>query len=283
MSYCLIFPGQGSQFLGMSKGLMLDKAVDRGLLNIMDGGPEAVLDHTTNAQPAVLSVSAALWERSGLNKPAFVMGHSLGEYTALVAAGCLGIGPAIELVKKRAAFMDSSQPRGTGGMAAVIGLSADEVAATLSSFSDIWIANHNGASQIVLSGNPRSIEAAIPLLKDRGAKRVVPLKVSVASHCPYMEKAKVALSRHLMMVKIDKPVCPVVANVTAQPETNPERIKTLLAEQLVSPVRFEESVRNVAGMGIRRFIEIGPRSVLAALVRRIIPGSEVEVVSNDEH
>ena len=283
MSYCLIFPGQGSQFPGMSKGLKLDNAVDPGLLAIMDGGPEEDLDQTINAQPAVLSVSAALWERSGLRDPDFVIGHSLGEYTALVAAGSLQVGQAVELVKKRAVFMDSSKPMGTGGMAAVIGLSADEVADVLKPLRDVWIANINGASQIVISGNTRSIDAAVPMLKDKGARRVVPLKVSVASHCPFMEKAKSHLRGHLAELKLEKPGCPVISNVTAQPETDPDRIRALLSEQLVSPVQFEKSVLNVAGKGIRRFIEIGPRSVLVALVRRIVPDSQVEAIANDEH
>ena len=267
----------------MSKGLKLDNAVDPGLQTIMDGGPEEDLDQTVNAQPAVLSVSAALWGRSGLSDPDFVIGHSLGEYTALVAAGSLQVGQAVELVKKRAVFMNSSKPRGTGGMAVVIGLSADEVADVLKPLRDVWIANINGASQIVISGNTRSIDAAVPMLKDKGARRVVPMKVSVASHCPFMEKAKSNLRGHLAGLKLEKPVCPVISNVTAQPETDPDRIRALLAEQLVSPVQFEKSVLNVAGTGIRRFIEIGPRSVLAALVRRIVPDLQVEAITNDEH
>ncbi|MCE5273891.1 MAG: ACP S-malonyltransferase [Syntrophaceae bacterium] len=283
MSYCLIFPGQGTQYSGMSRGLMLDTAVDPGLLTLMDAGPEEDLEQTVNAQPAVLSVSAALWESSGLKAPAVVMGHSLGEYTALIAAGCLKAGQAIELVKKRASFMDTSRPRGEGGMAAVIGLSAGEVEEVISSVGDLWIANLNGASQVVISGNTRSIEAAVPLLKAKGARRVVPLKVSIASHCPYMEDAREALVGHLSGLELESPACPVVSNVTARPETDPECIKALLADQLVRPVRFEESVRSVAGEGISHFIEIGPRSVLAQLVRRIVPGSKVEAITNDEH
>lgn len=267
----------------MSRGLKLDNVLDPGLLALMDKGTGEELDQTFNAQPAVLAVSAALWERTGLEAPDAVMGHSLGEYTALVAAGCLRTSEAVELVKKRAAFMDSSMPRGSGSMAAVIGLSADEVTDAISLLSDVWVANLNGSSQIVISGNTRSIEAAIPLLKGKGAKRVIPLKVSIASHCPYMNNAKKALEEHLKDVELERPSCPVVSNVSAKPETDPERIRMLLAEQLVSPVRFEESVRNVDGMGIRRFIEIGPKSVLAPLVKRIVPGAEVEVVTNDEH
>jgi len=283
MQYCLIFPGQGSQFPGMSKGLTLDTAVDDGLRTLMDNGPDYDLGQTVNAQPAVLSVSVALWERSGLKDPAAVMGHSLGEYTALVASGSLHVDKAIELVKKRAAFMEASCPKGTGGMAAVIGLSEPEVEEVIAGFSELWIANLNGASQVVISGNIQSINTAIPLLKDKGAKRVVPLNVSVASHCPYMDKAQEALADYLKEITIKGPSCPLIPNVSARPETDPDQLKTQLAQQLTSPVRFEESVRAAARMGIDTFIEIGPRSVLAPLVKRIVTGVNMEVITNDDN
>ena len=267
----------------MSRGLTLVRAVDDGLRTLMEHGPEDELGQTINAQPAVLSVSVALWEGSGLKDPAVVMGHSLGEYTALVAAGSLQADSALELVKKRAGFMDASRPKGTGGMAAVIGMSVQNIEEVISEFSDLWVANLNGASQVVISGSIHAIDSATPLLKEKGAKRVVPLKVSVASHCPYMAHAREALEGYLKGIKIKEPSCPVISNVSARPEADPVRIKVLLAEQLVSPVRFEESVRAAAGLGIDHFIEIGPRCVLAPLVRRIAPGAKVEVITNDEH
>jgi [acyl-carrier-protein] S-malonyltransferase len=281
MPYCLIFPGQGSQFPGMSKGLTLDMAVDESLRTLMDNGPDEDLGQTVNAQPAVVSVSIALWERSGLKDPAAVMGHSLGEYTALVASGSLQKGKAIELVKKRAVFMEASRPKGTGGMAAVIGMSEPEVEEVIAGIGELWIANLNGASQVVISGSIQSINTAIPLLKGKGAKRVVPLKVSVASHCPYMDKAQEALADYLKGITMKGPSCPLISNVSARPETDPTRLKTHLAQQLTSPVRFEESVRAAAGMGIDTFIEVGPRSVLAPLVKRIVPGVNMEVITND--
>lgn len=281
MAYCLIFPGQGSQFPGMSRGLDLDRSIDGALCALMENGPEDRLNETVNAQPAVLSVSIALWERSGLKDPALVMGHSLGEYTALVAAGSLDASEAVGLVMKRAGFMDASRPRGEGGMAAVIGLSRVEVEEAISAFDDLWVANLNGASQIVVSGSARSIDAAARLLREKGAKRVVPLKVSVASHCPYMDPARKSLEGHLQGVVIRPPSCPVVPNATAQPEEDPDRIRMLLAEQLVRPVLFEDSVLAARARGIDHFIEIGPRSVLAPLVRRIVPGVKVEVIAND--
>ena len=283
MPYCLIFPGQGSQFPGMSKGLTLDSDVDESLRTLMDNGPDDDLGQTGNAQPAVLSVSVALWERSGLKDPAAVMGHSLGEYTALVASGSLPAGRAIELVKKRAAFMEASRPRGTGGMAAVIGMSEREVEEVIAGISELWIANLNGASQVVISGSIQSINTAIPLLKGKGARRVVPLKVSVASHCPYMDKAQEALADYLKGITIKGPSCPLISNVSARPETDPDQLKARLAQQLTSPVRFEESVRAAAHMGIDTFIEIGPRSVLAPLVKRIMPGVNMEVITNDDN
>jgi [acyl-carrier-protein] S-malonyltransferase len=283
MPYCLIFPGQGSQFPGMSKGLTLDTAVDDGLRTLMDNGPDDDLAQTVNAQPAVLSVSVALWERSGLKDPAAVMGHSLGEYTALVASGSLPAGTAIELVKNRAVFMEASRPKGTGGMAAVIGISESDVEEVIAGIGEIWIANLNGASQVVISGSIQSINTAIPLLKGKGAKRVVPLKVSVASHCPYMDRARVALADYLKGITTKVPSCPIISNVSARPEADPNQLKTRLAEQLTSPVRFEESVRAAAGMGIDTFIEIGPRSVLAPLVKRIVPGVKMEVITNDDN
>jgi [acyl-carrier-protein] S-malonyltransferase len=283
MPYCLIFPGQGSQFPGMSKGLTLDTAVDDSLRTLMDNGPEDDLGQTVNAQPAVLSVSVALLERSGLKDPAAVMGHSLGEYTALVASGSLQVGKAIELVKKRAGFMEASRPKGTGGMAAVIGLSEPEVEEVIAGINELWIANLNGADQVVISGSIQSITTAIPLLKDKGAKRVVPLKVSVASHCPYMDKAQKELSDYLKEITMKGPSCPLITNVSARPETDPDQLKTQLAQQLTSPVRFEESVRAAARMGIDTFIEIGPRSVLAPLIKRIVPGVNMEVITNDNY
>lgn len=283
MAYCLIFPGQGSQFPGMSQGLDLDRSIQGDLRALMENGPEDRLDETLNAQPAVLSVSAALWQRSGLDDPALVMGHSLGEYTALVAAGSLQVPEAIGIVAKRAAFMDASRPRGQGGMAAVMGLSRQEIGQVLADIPDLWVANLNGASQIVVSGSLQSIQTATPLLRERGAKRVVSLNVSVASHCPYMDTARKSLEDHLRNIDLGAPSCPVVPNVTARPERDPARIRTFLAEQLVRPVRFEESILAARAQGVNHFIEIGPRSVLAPLIRRMAPGVKLEVIANDGH
>ncbi len=283
MPYCLIFPGQGTQFVGMARTLEVTDSVGRELLDLMETGPEEVLGQTLYAQQAIFAVTAALWARSGLDQPEMVMGHSLGEYMALVAAGALSLSDALPLVQHRAAFMEGAGREGEGGMAAVLGLSVEDVSEVVDAFDDVWVANINQARQVVIAGSARSLRDAQPMLREKGAKRVVPLKISVASHCPYMESAKEALREYLHGVTVRKPRARVVFNATAREESEPDRIKTLLADQLVSPVRWEESVRYAAGVGIRRFVEIGPKSVLAPLVRKIIPDAEVEVVAAHEH
>lgn len=279
MGYCLVFPGQGSQFPGMARGLDVRGLVDEELGELMERGPADTLDRTVHAQPAVVAVSVLLWQGTGLETPDCVLGHSLGEYTALVAAGSLDGKDAVSLVKARARFMESSRADTSGGMAAVVGLAVRDVEDVCAVFDDLWVANLNGRSQVVISGARSSIEKAAPMLKERGALRVVPLKVSVASHCPFMEKAGLMLASHLAGIRLGAPSCPVISNVTARPENDPGRIKELLAAQLTRPVRFEESVRTACDLGADRFVEIGPRSVLAPLIRRIVPGVGVEAVT----
>ncbi|HDP25895.1 MAG TPA: ACP S-malonyltransferase [Deltaproteobacteria bacterium] len=283
MPYCLIFPGQGTQFTGMSRQLRLHGALKDDLVRLMEHGPGEELDQTRNAQPAILSVCHALWEQSGYTSPDVVMGHSLGEYMALVAAGALTFEEAFGLILHRAACMEEAQPHGLGGMAAVMGLTADEVRSILDGVEDVWVANNNGASQVVISGRRSSLPDAMSILKERGAKRVVPLKVEVASHCPLMEPAQKALRAYLEQASITSPEARVVFNATAREASEPEAIRDLLAEQLTSPLLWEESVRHVVGSGIERFIEIGPKSVLAPLVKRIVPEAQVEVITSHEH
>jgi len=273
MAYCLIFPGQGTQFPGMSAGFGLKGVVDPDLLTLMEQGPEEDLNRTVNAQPAVLAASIALWRASGLDAAAMVMGHSLGEYTALVASGALTLADGIRLVAQRGAFMEASEP---GSMAAVMGLSAEDLTQALARIRDVWIANLNGSGQVVISGRKDSMQEALAALKARKAK-VVPLKVSVASHCPLMAKASAALAGYLTGVNVQAPRCTVVFNATARTETDPQRIKGLLADQLVSPVRWAESVAYTLSQGITHFIEIGPKSVLAGMVKRLAPDARVEM------
>ncbi len=278
MPYCLIFPGQGTQFPGMSDTLGLEDRVDPGLAVLMREGPAEALNDTLNAQPAVFAVSFALWLRAGLEPPAMIMGHSLGEYTALAASGALTFEEGLALVRQRARLMAEALPDGEGAMAAVIGLLASEVEEVLAGVPDVWIANLNAPSQVVLSGKAASIAAVRAPLKARGARKVVPLKVSVASHCPLMEGARQGLLGVLAEVALTPPLQPVVFNATAKEASDPDEIRSLLARQLVAPLQWEASVRYAASRGITRFVEIGPKSVLAPLVSRILPGARVEVI-----
>ena len=274
MPYCVVFPGQGTQFKGMTGGLNLANIPDE-LGKLMAEGPEEELNLTMNAQPAVLSVSIALWKESGFDSPAMIMGHSLGEYSALVASGALKLSDAVSLVKKRGEFMQDSP---AGSMAAVMGITETDLAKAIAPLGDVFIANINGAGQIVISGTKDAVQRAIPILKGIKA-RVVPLCVSVASHCPLMNDASEKLSEYLKDIKISKPDCDVVFNVTAKTETDPSQIKNLLKRQLISPVRWAQSVEYAISKGIDTFIEIGPKSVLAALIKKIAPGINCEILT----
>lgn len=283
MPYCLIFPGQGTQFPGMSAGLDLSWTADPVLQGLMAQGPEDVLTRTVNAQKAVYAVTAALWEESGLNDPLMVMGHSLGEYMALTASGALSRDDCFALVCLRAAAMDSAMPAGQGAMAAVLGMRAEEIEEALESLDGAWVANLNLQGQTVISGDRAAVEEAGRVLKGRGAKRVVPLQVGVASHCPRMEPARQRLTGHLRGVPLTNPRVSVVFNATASEESDPEKIRRLLADQLVKPVLWEKSVRYARSRGVDTFIEIGPKSVLGPLVRKIAPEANVEVITAHEH
>lgn len=274
MPYCIVFPGQGTQFKGMAGGLNLADIPDE-LGKLMSEGPEEELNLTTNAQPAVLSVSIALWKDSGFDSPAMVMGHSLGEYSALVASEALDFADALALVRKRGEFMQDSPP---GSMAAVMGITETDLSETISTIGDVYIANINGSGQIVISGTKDAIEKALPLLKEKKA-RVVPLSVSVASHCPLMNDASEKLSEYLDKINIRKPHCDIIFNATAGTETDPAQIKNLLKLQLTNPVRWAQSVEYAVSKGIDTFIEIGPRSVLASLIKKIVPAIRCETLT----
>jgi [acyl-carrier-protein] S-malonyltransferase len=283
MPYCLIFPGQGTQFPGMSAGLDLGWIQDEPVKALAEKGPEDELRQTVNAQKAIYAVTASLWERTGLDAPAAVMGHSLGEYMALTAAGAFSLSQGYALVAVRARLMQEAMPPGAGAMAAVLEMPLQEIERLVPLAGKVWVANINCDGQVVISGEAAAVERASELLKENGAKRVMPLNVAVASHCPLMEPAARGLEEHLGGVEVSRPEVPVIFNTTARQETDPGRIKGLLARQLVSPVQWKASVEHVLGMGIERFIEIGPRPVLASLVRRIAPRATVEVLTADAH
>ena len=290
-----LFPGQGSQKVGMGRALYegseearavfaeADAALGYGLTKLCFEGPEEQLTLTANAQPAILTVSIAalrvVGARTGL-RPTAVAGHSLGEYSALVAAGALRFADAVRLVHLRGKFMQEAVAPGAGAMAAILGLGAEDVAAVCREVAGAEVvspANLNGGGQVVIAGHKDAVDRACAALKARGAKRAVPLSVSAPFHCTLMQPAAERLAAELARVELARPQVPVITNVEAAPNQDPARIAELLALQVTAPVRWEESVRRLSSMGVRRALEVGAGSVLAGLVKRISP--EIEVLA----
>ena len=288
-----LFPGQGSQYVGMGRQAVEADPRAREVLDTADevlgfklsslclSGPAETLTDTINAQPAILAVSMAylrLYEQAeGAASPAFVAGHSLGEYTALVAAGALSLADGLLLVRERGRLMKEAGERYPGRMAALIGLDVPTVEAlcreaTGSAAMDVvQIANYNAPGQIVISGAADAVERAMALAKERGARRAIPLAVSIASHSPLMREAAEGLRKAVNAVRIEAVRTPVVSNVTARPLGTPEEIREELVQQLISPVRWIASVEYMVQQGVRTFIEIGPKDVLVGLHKRIAP------------
>jgi [acyl-carrier-protein] S-malonyltransferase len=251
-------------------------------------GPEDELTSTANAQPAILTVSIAalgfLRARMAVT-PVAVAGHSLGEYSALVAAGALRFADAVRLVHLRGKFMQEAVPAGVGAMAAILGLAADEVAAACREAAGAEVvspANLNGGGQVVIAGHKAAVERACVAAKARGAKRAMPLAVSAPFHCSLMQPAADRLAGELARVEIAAPELPVVTNVEATPNQDPARVRDLLTRQVTAPVRWEESVERLASMGVTRAIEVGAGNVLAGLVRRIAPAITTASASDPE-
>lgn len=282
-----IFPGQGSQTVGMGKELATqdkkvaaifqaaDERLGFSLSSIIFAGPQETLTLTYNAQPALLTTSVALLEKvkeAGI-APDYVAGHSLGEYTALVAAGAISFLDAVYAVRKRGEFMEEAVPSGEGTMAAVLGMAAEELEAITEQITKegnaVQLANLNCPGQIVISGSKTGVERAAELAKAKGAKRVIPLDVSGPFHSALMKPAAGKLADVLATITINDAAIPVIANVTAEPMTEKETIQRLLIEQLYSPVRWEQSVVNMIKLGVDTFVEIGPGKVLAGLVKKI--------------
>lgn len=295
-----VFPGQGSQVVGMGKELyenseearrIFDEADDKlseKLTNIIFEGPQETLTLTYNAQPALLTTSIAVLEYFKKNniEADFVAGHSLGEYSALVAAGVLSFSDAVYAVRKRGEFMEEAVPAGVGAMSAVLGMDAgglkevtDEVTAGGNS---VQLANLNCPGQIVISGTAEGVEKAGELAKEKGAKRVIPLDVSGPFHSELMKPAAEKFEAVLNELQFEEAKTPVVANVTAKPVSDIAQIKTLLVEQLYSPVRWEESVKTMIENGVTTFIEIGHGKVLSGLVKKIDRSLEVLAISDLE-
>lgn len=291
MTRAFIFPGQGSQFPGMGKDLAeafpearhvfeeVDDALGQKLSKIIFEGPESDLNLTENTQPALMAVSmavmAVLAKQGGVRldqSAAFVAGHSLGEYSALTAAGTFDIATTAKLLKLRGQSMQKAVPVGMGAMAAILGLDFEDVKAIAAAASNAEIceaANDNSPGQVVVSGHKGAVEAAIALATERGAKRALLLPVSAPFHCKLMQPAADAMAEALGKTDLKAPVVPVVANVTASAVMDPAQIRNLLVEQITGVVRWRESVSWMKQQGVSEMIEIGAGKVLAGLVKRI--------------
>jgi [acyl-carrier-protein] S-malonyltransferase len=295
MSVAFTFPGQGSQAVGMGKALAdafpearavfdeVDAALGEKLSAVMWEGPIETLTLTENAQPALMAASLAavrvLQAEAGLDlarDAAFVAGHSLGEYSALAAAGSLSVADTARLLRIRGRAMQAATPVGTGAMAAILGLEFEDVAQVAAEAAGDEIcqaANDNGGGQVVISGHRAAVERACELAKARGAKRAIPLPVSAPFHCALMQPAAEAMAEALARVEVRAPVVPLVANVLAAPVSDPAEIVRRLVEQVTGTVRWRECVAAMAAAGVATFYEVGTGKVLSGLVRRIADGA----------
>ena len=284
MSKAYIFPGQGSQFPGMGKALyersaeareMMDKAdeiLGFPITDIMFGEDAEALKATRVTQPAIFIHSVVLARCSGLETPSMVAGHSLGEFSALAAAGAMDFEDALRLVAVRASAMQKCCEQVPGTMAAVINLPAETIEEICASCAGIVVpANYNSDGQIVISGEAEAIAEACVKMKEAGAKRALPLAVSGAFHSPLMEPARLELAEAIDKTPFRAPVCPVYQNATALPSSDPAVIKDNLLRQLTAPVRWTQTIRNMVADGADSFLEIGPGTVLQGLVKRIAP------------
>ncbi|MGB7292338.1 MAG: ACP S-malonyltransferase [Thermodesulfobacteriota bacterium] len=294
-----VFPGQGSQYVGMGKDLYRTFKIARttfeeasdvtgvDLCRVCFEDRYGELTHTINAQPAIVTVSVAalrvISEETEI-KADYVAGHSLGEYTALVASEAMDFKDAVWIVRKRGEYMQNAVPLGVGAMSAIIGLQKHEVEKICSEASVngfiVTPANFNAPSQTVISGNKEAVDKATELARSNGAKRVIPLEVSAPFHCPLMAPAAEKLRMDLEKIDISRYKIPVVTNVDAKLNTDPVKTKATLVDQVKSPVQWYESIKLLYDMGVRKFIEIGPGKTLSGLIKRSIPDPVVLNVEN---
>ncbi|MEC1774739.1 ACP S-malonyltransferase [Bacillus mojavensis] len=295
-----LFPGQGSQFIGMGKELYeqvpaakrlfdeADETLETKLSSLIFEGDAKELTLTYNAQPALLTTSIAVLEKfkeSGIT-PDFTAGHSLGEYSALVAAGAMSFKDAVYTVRKRGEFMNEAVPAGEGAMAAILGMDANALKQVTDKVTEdghlVQLANLNCPGQIVISGTSKGVELASEQAKENGAKRAIPLDVSGPFHSELMKPAAEKLKEVLDSCELKNADVPVISNVSADVMTDKEEIKEKLIEQLYSPVRFEETVNKLIAEGVTTFIEIGPGKVLSGLVKKVNRRLKTIAVSDPE-
>lgn len=298
MSFAFVFPGQGSQSVGMLAELgaaepvvretfqQASDALDYDVWKLAQEGPEAELNATERTQPALLAAGVAAWrafQAHSAYRPAFMAGHSLGEYTALVCAGAMAFADAIKLVEFRGQAMQRAVPAGTGAMAAILGLEDADVIAGCEEAAQgqvVSAVNFNSPGQVVIAGEKAAVERAMEILKGKGAKRALPLPVSVPSHCALMKPAADEMAARLADVVIAAPAIPVVHNVDVQSHAAPDAIRMALVEQLYNPVRWTETIRQLHAQGATGIAEFGPGKVLVGLNRRIEKSMNVIAVTD---
>lgn len=285
-----VFPGQGSQAVGMLAELAADhpqigdtfaeaaEALGYDLWQLCQNGPEAELNRTDRTQPAILAASVALWrvwEANSAARPAFVAGHSLGEYSALVVAGVIGLADALRLVERRGQLMQQAVPAGEGAMAAILGLTDEQIIDLCAQAAEgevVSAVNFNAPGQVVVAGQKAAVQRAIEACKAAGAKRAIELPVSVPSHCALMRPAAEQLAKDFEQLNWQEPAITLVQNVSARPAPDMTTLRARLVEQLYSPVRWVESVEYIAAQGVTDLIECGPGKVLSGLNKRCAKG-----------
>ncbi|EPM5581678.1 ACP S-malonyltransferase [Vibrio vulnificus] len=296
--FAIVFPGQGSQAVGMLADLgeqyeivkqtfaQASEALGYDLWALVQNGPAEDLNQTFRTQPALLASSVAIWrvwQELGLAQPENLAGHSLGEYSALVCAGVIDFQEAIKLVELRGQLMQEVVPAGTGAMYAIIGLDDEAIAKACEEAAQgdvVSPVNFNSPGQVVIAGSKDAVERAGALCKEAGAKRALPLPVSVPSHCALMKPAAEKLAVALESIEFKAPQLPVINNVDVVAETDPAKIKDALVRQLYSPVRWTESVELMSSQGVEKLLEMGPGKVLTGLTKRIVKSLEAAAVND---
>jgi [acyl-carrier-protein] S-malonyltransferase len=298
MKFAFVFPGQGSQSVGMINGFAAlpvmrqtfaeaSEALGQDLWSLVVQGPDSALNQTVNTQPVMLTTGVAVyraWEDLHGPEPAVMAGHSLGEYSALVASGAIGFADALRIVRLRAQAMQEAVPEGTGGIAAILGLEDEAVEGVCREAAQgevVEPANYNSPAQVVVAGHRGAVERAMALAKTRGAKRTLMLPMSAPSHCSLMRPAAERLAQALTQVPIQSPQIPVLHNVDAGERHDADTIREALVRQVYSPVRWVEIVRRLAQEGVTHVVECGPGKVLVGLNKRIEPSQQTLALTDE--